>query len=851
MLKMLSRSRAAIDRSAEIFFFSKRVLLDRRLQLRAAACAVIGFVLCARVAFPAQLPSHVDLTHAVILTPGDADGPETAAFDLLISEAAKRTGIEWREQTYAERGSACTPGPCIFIGREDQLRAASLAEPTAAWPSSLQKPEAFAIETSITGTAPVLRIAGYDDRGVLFGIGYLLRQIFFATGRATLLAPIHIVTAPRYAVRGHQLGYRFKNNTYDAWTPQQFEQYIRDLAVFGANTIELLPPKTDDAPSSPLFPLPAMEMMTRVSGILKKYGLRCSVFYPAMAQNYADPATIASELRAWGDVFSKLPQLDEVFVPGGDPGHTDPAILFPFLAQVAAVLHRSHPQAGIWVSAQGFNADQMKRFYALVAARPRWLAGVVVGPQSRDSLIVQRAHIPAQIPLRFYPDIAHTMHSQFPVPEWDEAYALTEGREVIDPRPLAETAIFRHYAPSMNGFITYSEGVNDDVNKFIWSELGWSPNADSAQTLREYTRYFLGEQGPGSEAFAKGILALEHNWSGPLAENTRVDATLRRFQQMQDIATPAQKTNWRFQEALYRAYTDAYERHRLIAAAAREQRALSILSNAARTGTLEAMRDASAVLNSDSGEAATLYSWRDTIEALADKLFHNIGIQLSVKKYGASATNRGASLDTVDVSLNDRAWLEQQFAHVRTLDSESKRLQSIEAIVNWSNPGPGSFYDDLGNPSAEPHLIRGPGYPSDPAFFRTAIDGIASHTPDEGWRLSAISYADALYDNTLAIRYKGLSSTAHYELRVTYAGGENTQQATILANGRYLIHGQRSPAANPEVDVFTIPAEATRNGVLDLQWTGVKGTGGSGQGPQVAEVWLLRMLRAQPAAPLQ
>jgi hypothetical protein len=702
----------------------------------------------------------------------------------------------------------------------------------------MSKPEAFQIETVPINSRPCVVIAGEDDRGVLFGIGYLLRHLEFSPGRAMLPAPLRITSAPQFAIRGHQLGYRFKNNTYDAWTPQQFEQYIRDLAVFGANTIELLPPITDDAPSSPLFPLPAMEMMSRVSGIVQKYGLRCSVYYPALARDYSDPRTIESELQVWGDVFDKLPQVDELFVPGGDPGHTDPAVLFPFLARVAEVLHRSHPHAGVWVSAQGFNADQMRRFYALVAARPPWLTGIVVGPQSRDGLDVQRANIPREIPIRFYPDIAHTMHSQFPVPEWDVAYALTEGREVIDPRPLAETAIFRHYAPYMNGFVTYSEGVNDDVNKFIWSALGWSAQTNPITTLREYARYFAGGDGFKSDDFARGILSLEKNWNGPLAANESVDATLRQFEQMRKAATPAQSGNWRFEAALYRAYSDAYERHRLLIATAQEQRALGFLSVAGRTGSAAAIHNAEGAMAADSPEFAPLQPWRITIEELAGRLFHDIGLQLSVTKYGASATGRGASLDTVDVLLNDRAWLEREFARIGSISDEASRSRALAVIVQWRDPGPGGFYDDLGNPSAEPHLVRGPGFPSDPAFFQSALDGIADRTPDQGWRLSEISYAGALYDHPLALRYTGLNAKLHYTLRIVYAGEGYTTPVTLTANGHYVIHGPRLRATNPETVEFAVPPAATHGGALDLQWTGPRGLGGGGRGVEIAEVWL-------------
>ena len=103
-------------------------------------------------------------------------------------------------------------------------------------------------------------------------------------------------------------------------------------------------------------------------------------------------------------------------------------------------------------------------------------------------------------------------------------------------------------------------------------------------TLREYARYFAGSDGFQSDDFARGIVSLERNWEGPLAANNSVDATLQFFEKMQQTATPAQSSNWRFEAALYRAFTDAYERHRLLIATAQEQRALGSLAAADRAG---------------------------------------------------------------------------------------------------------------------------------------------------------------------------------------------------------------------------------------------------------------------------
>src|SRR5436853_3952137 len=174
-----------------------------------------------------------------------------------------------------------------------------------------------------------------------------------------------------------------------------------------------------------------------------------------------------------------------VFWQGGDPGHTEPKYLLALLEKETAVLHRYHPRAQMWVPPQSFNREWMDQFLEHPTSRqPAWLSGVVFGPQVRMSLAQLRAAVPQRYPIRHYPDITHSRQSQYPVPDWDVAYALTEGREVINPRPQDQANILRRLSPDTIGFITYSEGCNDDVNKVVWSLLGWDPNMPVMDSLR-------------------------------------------------------------------------------------------------------------------------------------------------------------------------------------------------------------------------------------------------------------------------------------------------------------------------------------------------------------------------------
>jgi hypothetical protein len=337
---------------------------------------------------------------------------------------------------------------------------------------------------------------------------------------------------------------------------------------------------------------------------------------------------------------------------------------------------------------QGFSQEWMDEFLGLLKAEPKWLAGIVYGPQTRLSLPQLRAAVPKRYPLRHYPDITHSRHCQFPVPNWDTAFALTQNREIVNPRPTQMASIFRLLQPHTIGFITYSEGCNDDVNKFVWTGLGWNPEADVTGLLREYSRYLISAR--HEDTFAQGLLALERNWVGPVMTNRGIDITLQQFQNLERSATPPELLNWRFQQALYRAYYDAYVRSGALYETALEGQAMNKLREAPRTGGLVAMQEAESILDK-AVTAPVSQDWRARVFELGEALYQSIRMQLSVEKYQAIAVGRGANLNTIDFPLNSRLWLKGQFRELRQTMEEGERLRRIDELVNWKNPGPGGF----------------------------------------------------------------------------------------------------------------------------------------------------------------
>ncbi len=793
----------------------------------------------------------IDLKECVLVTSPNPTPRETKALTVLSEECYKRSGLTWKVQSTGKNTAPVT----IYAGLASSLgKVGPRIQPLGS------NSETYAIQTGSDGGRRWIAVAGSDERGVLFGVGQLLRLIDFGRQAATIdESRFPLQSSPKYPLRGHQLGYRPKTNAYDAWTVEMWDQYIRDLAIFGTNAIEIIPPRSDDEPDSPLFPLPPAQMMMEMSRIADSYGLDVSVWYPAMDKDYGDSQTVNAALAEWEAIFKMLPRVDVVFVPGGDPGHTEPKYLLSLLQKQKAGLRKYHPKAQMWVSPQSFTADWMEEFFSIVSTTETksWLDGVVVGPQSRLTLQEVRRRLPAQYPIRFYPDITHSTGCQFPVPDWDVAYALTEGRETINPRPLGEANILRKFLPETIGFITYSEGCNDDLNKFVWSGLGWDPKRSVMDVLRDFSHYFAGKE--QAEGLSDGLMSLEKNWQGPLATNASVAVTLSQFQDMERAAAPALLGNWRFQQALYRAYFDAYVQSRLIEETAQVERALALLRRmedigwtpeplqigAAPSATPPNGRDPMLLLEEARGilqqsmTQSARGSLRGRVLELGEALFQSIRMQLAVERYRGEAVVRGTNLDTLDYPVSDAPWLLKQISEIREADT-AKQLAAIRALLRRTDPGPGGFYDDLGNVSNRPHLLPGEGAERDPEFRNTPLTGflypdvLGSRAP-LAWK----RWAESLFDAPLKMHYTGLDPKAHYRLRVVYSGDQPTKKMRLVANEQVEIHPFLQRPWPPVPQEFDIPAAATAGGELTLSWTREQGQGGSGRGCQVSEVWLM------------
>src|SRR5579884_2072919 len=267
-------------------------------QHRTLLAGLVAFTLLTVLQLSAQA-GQIDLRKAIVWCPTGLSGPENKAVHMLVEEMAKRTRIRW-PIVHAWPADAI---PVIAVGpARARTTFGTLASKLADQPDHRAEGYRILVDKKARNAATIV-VIGNDPRGVLFGVGRLLRALDWGRDRVTVDDDLNLTSAPRYRLRGHQLGYRPKTNSYDGWTLALWEQYIRDLAIFGTNAVELIPPRSDDDADSPHFPLPPLEMMVGMSKLLDDYGLDVWIWYPAMDRDYSDPATVARALKEWAVVF--------------------------------------------------------------------------------------------------------------------------------------------------------------------------------------------------------------------------------------------------------------------------------------------------------------------------------------------------------------------------------------------------------------------------------------------------------------------------------------------------------------------------------------------------------------------
>lgn len=772
----------------------------------------------------------VDLTNAVIVVrAGERPAGEKVAPTILAEELQRRSGVRLKvTDTWPADAKAI-----IAISTLND-RPAWHAHVNAVAATVPQKAEAFSIRViSPTDNSPVVvALTGRDSRGAMFAVGKLLRTVESKPGSTLLDSQFQTTESPDRPIRGHQIGYRDTANSWDAWTVQQYDQYFRDLVIFGMNAVENIPWQEDKP--NPLMKYTRAEMNLKFAELCEKYELDHWIWVPVLIK-LPEEAKEAEVLKLQDEYYSKIKRLDAIFVPGGDPGDNKANVLIPHLEKMAAVASKHHPKSKIWLSLQHFKPDDVDFLYDyLDQKKPTWFGGLVMGPGS-PPMEATRKRLRQPYQLRWYPDITHTVRCQYPVPWIDPVLGMTLGREPVNPRPVDYTEVYRMDYSFTDGFLTYSDGVHDDFNKCMWSQLGWNPQRNPRETAMEYARFFF--RSDLAKLGSDGLFALESDTRGSLEDNGSVTATLGLWKDMEQrlqqnlktlikntgaaVSAPGEKPAapgatgpelWRFKMHLFRAYYVDFTRRRLIYEKELEQQALDKLGQAKERGVAKAIDDAQQILDKAVRQPVDPEAILK-LNQFGEELFQEVGLQTSVPKYHASNSQRGAILDFIDYPLNNRWWLEDQFDRILKMTDQKDQLKRIEVIRNWENPGERGYYDVLGHVGRSPRLAKLL-LAGDAMRHRDSIP-----SPTQRWmrevktvnRQAWHTYMDVFPSG---ITYNDLDTEAKYIVRLFAQGNSPLEIDGVKA--KLIRKGETYDKVTEHI--FEVPLEATKDGRIKLTW---------------------------------
>lgn len=197
-------------------------------------------------------------------------------------------------------------------------------------------------------------------------------------------------------------------------------------------------------------------------------------------------------------------------------------------------------------------------------------------------------------------------------------------------------------------------------------------------------------------------------------------------------------------------------------------------------------------------------------------------------------------------------WLKRQLENARQANP-ANQVEGLRMIVDYENPGPGGYYDNLGTYNHAPHVVNG--YPYDHGQPYVAKMLSESNRPSQ--RSMHFTQDES---EGVTLHYRNLDPTKQYRVRFTfvrpwyqsrYAKRMNQSSQTILADDFVLAENQPLPERMSEFFTFGIPPDATRDGELFIRLRKAEGVAdgprvereqwrnSGGWGTLASEVWLM------------
>ncbi len=823
--------------------------------------------------------------------------------ELLAVRLREGSGVEARVRALSDSPGK---GTTIFLGilAHHEAIAAAFADARIAPLTDLAPgPEGFLLQTLRTDDTPLILASGIDERGCLYAVGELLRQIIFHADSITILDDLRVRTAPAFEIRGTQYGQSGVARSLAKvrpWTDDESMRAVLDYALAGANVFATGPgPIYDRIKSYGLMTLRSFGANTGLPADKPEWNASESIGRTGYVC-LSIPEAREHMIRKCEAQFRNGPSYDFVKFQGGDGGGCEDDKCKPYgltfiktVEKMAEVIHQYHPKTRIYFTNQKFqNADDLAIFDYLNEAPRDWLWAWGYGPGS-DANSWQPGHrqthrmdlfrypgygpyglypkeilrqLPRQQVLVYYNEITHWKYAQHAYiqmypradkngdlpPHWsheiyerrpDQFLTMVYNRLTFYAWPRYYHRVFNDLMPYGVGDITHSSGHHDHFNQWMWQRLLFNPRMTVEEVVDEYCRTWFGPE--AADDMAAALFLLERNMEEipgePLPVKNSIDAYYDHVKAAgEKMPAHWMRNNWIWREYMQKGALDCY-----VQQSARQQVALQShievrIAEALVQGDLDAVIDEVLPWFSSVGETREMQEVREEATRLGEE---------SNVLYG----RRNDGLYNLEHDFIGLGWLQRQLERARAAIGDEKR-ELLRMITHYEDPGPGGYYDNLGTANPAPNVTFG--YPYDHG------QPYVSRMLDEGNRPSQRSmHFTQDEDQGVTLEYRDLDPKATYKIRFTlvrpwfqerYAMRMNQQSEAIYADDVVIADNIELPLQMSDFFTFDIPVEATKDGKLTIRFehapdvaqgdrvTVEQWRNSGGWGTLVSEAWLMK-----------
>ena len=465
------------------------------------------------------------------------------------------------------RGVLLIAGVCGRTDRAETLcRQHGLPTPVGA--------ESFTLHTGHSKNVPIYLYA-HDQNGLLYGLGYLLRQFRFSNGRLEIPS-IRITQSPAIKERGIYFATHF-NNYYERAPLEELDYYVEEMALWGINLLTVWFDMNwfswgfwNDKDSHGMF---MIQRLRRILETGRQCGMRVGItgitnegfagqvpvrlradmscrrggFYPETQICPSKPGGLKMILGNRRRIMELFGPVDFYFLFSYDQGgcgcaqctkskHGWGETSLKIARKIQGIAKSVNPSAKFIISTWFMDEGERGLVYKLCRKRTGWIDGIITAVGN-----LLEGRLPEDKIRLVFPEI-----SMF------GCFFTSYGCNGANPAPRRFTEQARAVAATGFGATPYSEGLYEDINKIIWASILWNPRREAREVVEEYSRYYFGHR--NEKAAADLIMGLENTWGleNLLKTTPEVTARLRR----QAVSLKSRLPDWKASRLRWRILYD-------------------------------------------------------------------------------------------------------------------------------------------------------------------------------------------------------------------------------------------------------------------------------------------------------